>query len=64
MGSFGVKITLAILSLIALLVSTCGTVFSRPQSGTQAFSIYDNMVYKGKPDTAQAGLIACNILYD
>lgn len=44
--------------------SACGIAFSEPQSGNQTFSIYDNMVYKGKPDTAQAGLIACNILYE
>jgi hypothetical protein len=47
MGSFGVKITFAILSLIALVVSACGIAFSGPQSGNQTFSIYHNMVYKG-----------------
>jgi hypothetical protein len=58
-----VKITFAFFPLIALIVPTCAMAFPGPQSGKQAFTIYDNMVYKGKPDTAQAGLIACNILY-
>lgn len=30
----------------------------------KSFPIYDNMYYKGKPNTARAGLIASNILYE
>ena len=42
----------------------CSLAFPGPQSGKQAFSLYDNMFYKGKPDTAGDGLIASNILYE
>ncbi len=30
----------------------------------EAFPIYDNMYYKGKPDTTRTGLIASNIVYE
>ena len=42
------------------------TVFARVKAASddQAFPIYDNMYYKGKPNTAHAGLISSNILYE
>lgn len=57
------KMNLANLLLFALLVFTCAAASPGPQSGEQAFLIFDNMLYKRKPDTQSAGLIASNILY-
>jgi hypothetical protein len=62
-GSFSVKIAFAISLLIALAVSTITAAFPGAQSGRQAFPIYDNMFYKGKPDTKADGLVASNMLY-
>jgi hypothetical protein len=31
---------------------------------TRSFTVYDNMFYRGKPDTAAEGLVASNILYE
>jgi hypothetical protein len=32
--------------------------------GSRQFPIYDNLFYKGKPDTVRGGLIVSNILYE
>src|ERR1700730_6631943 len=32
--------------------------------GGRSFTIYDNLFYRGKPNTVQEGLIASNILYE
>jgi hypothetical protein len=42
------------------------TVFAGAQktSETGSFVIYDNLFYRGKPDTAREGLVASNIIYE
>jgi hypothetical protein len=56
-----VKTSLAI--VVAFLAAAAGAV-SIAQAPAKAFVIYDNMFYKGKPDTARIGLIPSNVLYE
>jgi hypothetical protein len=58
------KSIVAILLLLAsALIGTGAAVFERPED-QKSFLIYDNLFYKGKPDTAKDGLIASNVLYE
>ncbi len=34
------------------------------EKGEHAFKIYDNMFYRGKPNTAPEGMVVSNILYE
>ncbi len=36
----------------------------KSDGGERSFTIYDNMFYRGKPNTAREGLVASNILYE
>lgn len=56
------KKTLALFAV--LLLSTAGFCASWPADGQRTFPIYDNMYYKGKPDTSPYGLAPSNILYE
>lgn len=54
-------------TLLLFLAATVFLVPPRVMEATEeekAFPIYDNMYYKGKPNTARAGLIPSNILYE
>ena len=58
------KSIVAILLLLAsALIGTGAAVFERPDD-KKSFPIYDNLFYKGKPDTAKDGLIASDVLYE
>lgn len=50
--------------LIAPLFLAAIAALSLAQTSGNVFPIYDNMFYKGKPDTAAFGLIPSNILYE
>jgi len=49
---------------IALPVLAASAVLLVAEEPNKPFPVYDNMFYKGKPDTAPSGLIASNILYE
>lgn len=52
------------LALAATLCLPAGAVLCLAQASGKSFAIYDNMFYKGKPNTTQVGLIRSNILYE
>lgn len=52
-----------LLMILAMLLGTTA-VLSLAEVSATVFPIYDNMLYKGKPDTGQYGLIPSNILYE
>jgi hypothetical protein len=52
------------LALAATLCLWAGAALCLAQSSGKSFVIYDNMFYKGKPDSTQIGLIPSNILYE
>ena len=51
------------LAICALFLAACAAL-AVGQSPAKSFAIYDNMFYKGKPDTTQAGLIPSNVIYE
>lgn len=57
------RTNVAILLLLLSAVVGSGAALFVPQQN-KGFTIYDNMEYKGKPDTANDGLIRSNILYE
>lgn len=52
-----------LLAILPAVLATAGVLSSAQGSG-KPFILYDNMFYKGKPDTAQIGMIASNIIYE
>lgn len=52
-----------ILASLGMLLAT-DAVVSLAQVSQKPFSMYDNMFYKEKPDTTQAGLIPSNVIYE
>jgi hypothetical protein len=50
--------------LAATLLAACGPSASGNPPPSSGFVVYDDMSYRGKPDTAKAGLTASNILYE
>lgn len=51
------------LTVLAVLLAACGG-FVLGQLPEKQFVIYDNMFYKGKPDTTPAGLVPSNVIYE
>lgn len=51
-------------AVAATLSLSAGVVLCLAQASGKSFIVYDNMFYKGKPNTTQAGLIRSNILYE
>jgi hypothetical protein len=41
-----------------------GAALSFAQGSGKGFPVFDNMAYKKKPNTAQYGLIASNVIYE
>lgn len=68
------KLVMKAQTLLAVLALTCTSASYKGISGQvalrsdrhpgQPFCVYDNMFYRGKPDTAKDGLMASNILYE
>lgn len=58
------KSIFAFLVLIIPVLWGAGAALSVTEGARGSFPIYDNMFYKGKPDTAKDGFIAANILYE
>jgi len=58
------KSILAILVLTVAALWGAGAALSGAPGAEKGFPIYDNMSYRGKPDTAKDGLIAATILYE
>jgi hypothetical protein len=54
-------------ALLLLVIVAFAAALPRGMAGAKSerpFTIYDNMFYRGKPDTAREGLVASNILYE
>ena len=45
-------------------LAACSAAASEKPLSSHGFAVYDNMFYRGKPDTAEVGLIASNIVYE
>jgi hypothetical protein len=58
------KARAAILLIAVSAVFVVGLSVAWAAGGERGFPIYDNMYYKGKPDTSMNGLVASNILYE
>jgi len=54
----------ALLLLMAVGLATFHTRETAARSAERSFPIYDNLFYKGKPDTLREGLVLSNILYE
>ncbi len=52
------------LASLAIAPARSGASSAAPDKGARSFVIYDNMFYRGKPNTSQAGLVGSNILYE
>jgi hypothetical protein len=50
--------------LVALLVMPACSAQARVNGAQRTFPVYDNMFYRGKPDTTREGLVGSNILYE
>src|SRR5580704_14643121 len=51
-------------AVVACQILVAGLILARSAGGEGAFTIYDNMYYKGKPNTSINGLVPSNILYE
>ena len=58
------KIFAAILLVVALASVTAPWRKVAAAQGERSFSVYDNLFYRQKPNTAQEGLVVSNILYE
>jgi hypothetical protein len=58
------KFSLLMVLITAVASSIAGFTVGFAQDAEPRFVIYDNMYYKGKPDTASDKLIASNTLYE
>jgi hypothetical protein len=50
--------------LTAAVLAACGVGAGEKQLPPHGFAVYDNMFYRGKPDTAKVGLTPSNIVYE
>src|SRR5262252_6412830 len=59
------KLVLALLVLaVRPAIAPGGQGVEAFEAGRSSFIVYDNMFYKGKPNTLQDGLVASNIVYE
>jgi hypothetical protein len=59
-----VKVYAALLLLLAFSLVAARPNESAVAGDKRSFPIYDNLFYRGKPDTSREGLVAANILYE